>query len=101
MEKRKPSHDLERFKAVCGDSSRVRMTQIATISAARLGYDDIRVAELVRSMDRRMFYKSMTSLGDHRSWQDVYHVPADGLTIYLKFTENLITEFMILSFKEK
>jgi motility quorum-sensing regulator/GCU-specific mRNA interferase toxin len=49
-----------------------------------------------------MFYKSMTSYSDNRKWQDVYHVPTPaGATIYLKFTDNVITEFTILSFKEK
>ncbi len=49
-----------------------------------------------------MFYKSMTSHADFRRWQDVYHVPAGaGLTIYLKFTIDVVTEFFVLSFKEK
>ena len=102
MEKRKPSHDLERFKVVCGDPYLAQMTQSARLSAAEIGYATGDVAALVRTMDRTMFYKSMTSFADHRRWQDVYHVPtADGMTIYLKFTDDLITEFMILSFKEK
>jgi motility quorum-sensing regulator/GCU-specific mRNA interferase toxin len=45
--------------------------------------------------------KSTTSLGDHRQWQDVYHVPHDGLLLYLKFTDAVVTEFVLLSFKEK
>lgn len=49
-----------------------------------------------------MFYKSMTSHWDSRRWQDVYHVPAGrDLTIYLKFTDNIVTEFVVLSFKER
>jgi motility quorum-sensing regulator/GCU-specific mRNA interferase toxin len=57
---------------------------------------------MVRTMDRSIFYKSMTSYSDNRKWQDVYHVPTPaGATIYLKFTDNVITEFTILSFKEK
>ncbi len=49
-----------------------------------------------------MFYKSMTSFSNSRQWQDVYHVPASGgLTIYLKFTDDMVTEFMVLSFKER
>jgi motility quorum-sensing regulator/GCU-specific mRNA interferase toxin len=53
-------------------------------------------------MTQRMFYKSMNSFNDHRQWQDAYHVPAgEGLTVYLKFTDDVVTEFMILSFKER
>jgi motility quorum-sensing regulator/GCU-specific mRNA interferase toxin len=49
-----------------------------------------------------MFYKSMTSYNNSRQWHDVYHVPADGdLTIYLKFTDDVVTEFVVLSFKER
>jgi motility quorum-sensing regulator/GCU-specific mRNA interferase toxin len=47
------------------------------------------------------FVKSTTSLGDHRQWQDVFHVPHDGLLLYLRFTDAVVTEFVLLSFKEK
>jgi motility quorum-sensing regulator / GCU-specific mRNA interferase toxin len=43
----------------------------------------------------------MTSIYDHRVWQDVYHVPHRGLTLYVKFTADAVTEFRLLSFKEK
>jgi motility quorum-sensing regulator/GCU-specific mRNA interferase toxin len=48
-----------------------------------------------------MFFKSMTTFGDNRVWQDVYHVPAPGLTLYVKFQGDVITEFKVVSFKEK
>jgi motility quorum-sensing regulator/GCU-specific mRNA interferase toxin len=49
-----------------------------------------------------MFYKSMTSYAGSRQWQDVYHVPTgSGPTVYLKFTASVVTEFHILSFKER
>lgn len=102
MEKRKPSHDLERFKLVAGDPRRLSMTATAAVSAKQLGYRPPAVSELVKTMQRSMFYKSMTSHFDSREWQDVYHVPTpEGLTIYLKFTADTISEFQILSFKEK
>ena len=47
------------------------------------------------------FYKSMTSLADHTQWQDVYHVPWRELLLYVKFTDDRVTEFLLLSFKEK
>jgi motility quorum-sensing regulator/GCU-specific mRNA interferase toxin len=52
-------------------------------------------------MQRAHFYKSMTSHGDHRIWQDVYHVPSEAGTLYVKFTADVVTEFLLLSFKEK
>jgi motility quorum-sensing regulator / GCU-specific mRNA interferase toxin len=48
-----------------------------------------------------MFYKSMTTFADHRVWQDVYHVPADGMVLCIKFQADVITEFKIMSFKEQ
>ena len=44
---------------------------------------------------------SMTTYADHRVWQDVYHVPAPVGTLYVKFTADAVTEFVLLSFKEK
>ena len=52
-------------------------------------------------MQRRQFYKSMTSFSNHREWQDVYHVPSLVGTIYIKFRADGVTEFTLLSFKEK
>ena len=102
MEKRKPSYDLEAFKDACGSVNTIRITRTAQISARHLGFDLDDVAAVIRSMNRRMFYKSMTSFADHTAWHDVYHVPAEGaLIIYLKFTMDTVIDFMILSFKEK
>ena len=52
-------------------------------------------------MERTHFYKSMTSYGDHRIWQDVYHVPSSDGLLYVKFTADVVTEFLLLSFREK
>lgn len=52
-------------------------------------------------MTARQLYKSMTSNLDYKLWQDVYHVPHDDGTLYVKFTADVVTEFRLLSFKEK
>ncbi len=101
MEKRKPSHDLEAFKRVASDPERLGITTQATSDARGLGFDRISICRLIQTMTRSMFYKSMTGYRDARQWQDVYHVPSDGMTVYLKFTDNIVTEFTLLSFKEK
>jgi hypothetical protein len=38
---------------------------------------------------------------NHRLWQDVYHVPSPAGVLYVKFTADAVTEFLLLSFKEK
>ena len=52
-------------------------------------------------MRRTQFKKSMTTYKDHRIWQDVYHVPSPVGTLYVKFMADNVTEFLLLSFKEK
>lgn len=96
MEKRKPTYDLDSFK-----HSDFAVTVTATQTAAQLGLDDDGIRTVVAGMTPAMFYKSMTSYGNHKIWQDVYHVPWDGRVLYVKFTEGIVTEFLLLSFKEK
>jgi len=43
----------------------------------------------------------MTAYADHRLWQDVYHVPSSVGVLYVKLTADVLTECLMLSFKEK
>ncbi|CAN7699332.1 type II toxin-antitoxin system MqsR family toxin [Rhizobium sp. LjRoot254] len=52
-------------------------------------------------MTSKMFQKSMTTYADHRVWQDVYFVPAGDVILYVKFQADIVTEFTLVSFKEK
>jgi motility quorum-sensing regulator/GCU-specific mRNA interferase toxin len=84
-----------------GSADTLAMTSTALRDALRLGFDRFGVAETILSIDRRMFYKSMTTFADHRVWQDVYHVPARDMLLYVKFQADVVTEFTVMSFKEK
>jgi motility quorum-sensing regulator/GCU-specific mRNA interferase toxin len=97
-EKRKPPYDLDAFKAA---APRMRITVVATRTAAALGFGRANIVATVRTMQRAQFYKSMTAHADHRIWQDVYHVPSPAGTLYVKFTAGVVTEFILLSFNEK
>ena len=77
------------------------MTSSALRDATLLGFDRAGVVDAIASIERRMFYKSMTTFGDHRLWQDVYHVPVRGLLVYVKFQADVVTAFMVMAFKEK
>jgi motility quorum-sensing regulator/GCU-specific mRNA interferase toxin len=59
------------------------------------------VAKLVQRLHRDHFIKSVTSFNDHRQWQDVYNIRHEGVVLYLKFTDHILTEFVLLSFKRK
>ena len=101
MEKRRPTYDLDAIKAVLGSVETLAMTSTALRDAMRLGFDRAGVVETINGIDRRMFYKSMTTFADHRVWQDVYHVTTRDLVLYVKLQADVVTEFTLMSFKEK
>lgn len=96
MEKFNPTYDLEKFK-----NSDFNITETARQTSSILGFEDEDVRRIVSTMKEEHFYKSMTSYQNHRIWQDVYHVPYEDMVLYIKFTEDIISEFLLLSFKEK
>jgi len=82
-EKQRPTYDLDAIKSALGSVETLAMTLSALRDAMALGFDRNGVAETIQGIDRRMFYKSMTTFADHRVWQDVYHVPARGMVLYV------------------
>ncbi|MCY3997005.1 MAG: type II toxin-antitoxin system MqsR family toxin [Rhodobacter sp.] len=100
-EKRKPTYDLEAIKSTFSSARGLNATGSAIRSAAELGFGSAEIVEVIQSIDRRDFQKSMTSYADHRVWQDVYYVPSDAGELYVKFTGVVVSEFLLLSFKEK
>ncbi len=100
-EKRQLTYDLEAFKAAFSSVERLAVTGTALRSAAALGFGRTEIVATIQTMKREHFYKSMTAYADHRLWQDVYHVPSSVGVLYVKFTTDVVTEFLSLSFKEK
>lgn len=100
-EKRKPTYDLDAFKATFSSKERLSLTGRALQDAAALGFGRVEIVATIQTMDRTHFYKSMTSNANHKVWQDVYHVPSVIGALYVKFTADAVTEFLLLSFKEK
>lgn len=96
MEKFNPTYNLEEFK-----QSNFAITQTAYRTALDLGFNESAIRKTVSTMKHEHFYKSMTSYANHKIWQDVYHVPCGNLLLYVKFTQNVLSEFTLLSFKEK
>jgi motility quorum-sensing regulator/GCU-specific mRNA interferase toxin len=92
-------HDLEAFQTAFARHK--SLTETARKSSQHLGYARFEVIELVQRIRRSHFVKSMTSYDNHRQWQDVYIIEDRGQQIYLKFTDNVLTEFILLSFKRK
>ena len=96
MEKFNPTYSLEEFK-----HSDFKITKTAQRTALELEFDEDDVRRIVLTMEPQHFYKSMTSYANHKIWQDVYHVPCGDMILYVKFTQNVISEFTLLSFKQK
>jgi motility quorum-sensing regulator/GCU-specific mRNA interferase toxin len=100
-EKRKPTYDLDAFKAAFASVDTLNVTGTALQGAAAIGFGRAEIVSVIQTMRRSQFYKSMTAYADHRVWQDVYHVPSEAGLLYVKFTVDAVTEFLLLSFKEK
>ena len=100
-EKRKPTYDLTAFKAAFDDVDKLHVTGSAVRGAAAIGLGRAEIVATIQTMQRAHFCKSMTSYGDHRVWQDVYHVPSPAGTLYVKFAADAEAEFMLLPFKER
>lgn len=100
-DKYRPTYDLEAFKAAFSTVDNLFLTKTALQTASELGFDRLAILGVVQTMKTAHFYKSMTSHADQRIWQDVYHVPSPVGVLYLKFTSGVVTEFLLLSFKEK
>lgn len=75
-EKRKPTYDLDAFKAAFGSVERLAVTSTAVRTAAAIGFGRAEIVATIQTMQREHFYKSMTAYANHRLWQDVYHVPS-------------------------
>src|SRR5271155_345946 len=65
-----------------------------------LDMDDAAVVAVIQGLSNSDFEKSMTSLADHRVWQDVYKPSVRGRTLYVKFTLDARGALFLISFKE-
>lgn len=99
MEKGIPHCKLSTVKALT-EAGKVNATASAFNGARELGINDLAgMSAVVMSLTSDDFYKSMTTHGDHRIWQDVYHAKTDNSAdVYLKLT--VIDDVLIVSFKE-
>ena len=101
MEKRRPTCDLEAIKQAIGSIDTLAITTSAFRSATSFGFDRRTIVEVIQRIERPMFFKSMTTCADHRVRQDVYRVPTYDLELYISFQADMVTKFIVMSFKEK
>ena len=101
MEKYTPHYDLAVVKADVRRLGAQAFTRAARDSGKNLDLDISEMQAVVFELQNRMLYKSMTTYGDHRVWQDVYHTRSKGKEIYIKVTYSPDGDPPVISFKEK
>jgi motility quorum-sensing regulator/GCU-specific mRNA interferase toxin len=74
MEKRWPTYDRDATDAAIGSVDTLTITRSAFSDALSLGFSRSGIAAIIQSIRQPTFFKSMTTLTDHRTWHDVYRV---------------------------
>lgn len=100
MEKRKPHYVLDTLKMLLLHEATRIITRSGRQGAALLGYfDGESMVSRVLRLTSREFFKSMTTYGNSRIWQDVYRTNDGDVGIYVKLQKSLDDKGVIISFK--
>lgn len=75
------------------------ITKTAREGALALRMTEADIVQTVLGLQPADFYKSMTTYGENKMWQDVYKPFAQGVPIYLK-VQILQERGIVISFKE-
>ena len=100
MEKLKQHFALADIKAAFAELACLNRSFVSKQGADELGMDDAEVVAVIQALTLADFEKSMTSMADHRIWQDVYKPNVGGRTLYVKFTLDAQGALVLISFKE-
>ena len=100
MEKLKQHYALADIKAAFADPASLNRSFASRQGADDLDMDDSEVVAVIQALTLSDFDKSMTSMADHKVWQDVYKPVRDGRTLYVKFTVDARQALFLISFKE-
>jgi motility quorum-sensing regulator / GCU-specific mRNA interferase toxin len=100
MEKLRPHHGLATIKAAFADAASLNRSFVSKQGADDLDMDDAAVVAVIQGLSHSDFDRSMTSLADHRVWQDVYKPTVGKRTLYVKFTLDAQQALFLISFKE-
>ncbi len=100
MDKRTAHYDLMLVQADVVRLGAAAFTKTAMDGGRAMGLTTGEMLDVVVSLTRRDFYKSMTTYADHRIWQDVYHAATPlRKEAYIKIT--LRNSAPVIQFKEK
>jgi motility quorum-sensing regulator / GCU-specific mRNA interferase toxin len=99
MEKRLPHYRLIDIQAQMSSVEAMNLTESARTGIRTAGMTKVDALEVVLTLGRKDFVKSMTTHADHRVWQDVYHAKWREKLLYVKFQQ--AGEYFVVSFKEQ
>lgn len=101
MEKRTPQYSLATVQAIVAERGVLAFTRTALDNGHAMGLSIQAMINVIQSMTKANFYKSMTTYYDHTVWQDVYHaITPVGKIAYIKVS-NPQGRFPVIQFKEK
>lgn len=86
MEKRVAHYDLTAIIALVRRRRASAFTKTALDGGRRMGLTLSDMVDVVCALTPKSLYKSMTTYGDGRVWQDVYHAPTPAGKAYIKVT---------------
>ncbi len=90
------------MKKIVADPGIFPFTATARREGALLGLNPQEMRQVVLSLSRGDFYKSMTTLHDNTVWQDVYHgMTQSGHEVYIKITGYTDGRPPVIQFKAK
>lgn len=99
MEKKKPHYSLDMVKRLVAEEGRDPFTKSAKNGAAEMGLDAGELRGIVACLAMQDFFKSMTTHGSSRIWQDVYRPVTRLGAAYVKVTINPAENLIVVSFK--
>ena len=92
----KPARNLSDFK-----SGKLVIARSALAGAAAMGMSKADIKTALGSLEPAHFYKSMPAERMPGASMDVYHLPHEGRTIYVKFVRAPSGVYFLTSFKER
>lgn len=100
MEKRSSHYDLSEVQSAVRLRGADAFTASALVGVLTMGLEIVQAIEVVCSMNRSDFFKSMTTHTSSQIWQDVYHAKTPVGIAYVKVTLRQEGS-IVIQFKEK
>ena len=105
MEKHVPHYSLTDVQAKVAAAGIAAFTKTAIDGGRAMGLKSAEMLQVVLNLNRKNFYKSMTTYADSKVWQDVYHAEVETSigpnTAYIKLTIFSDDKPPVVQFKEK